>query len=132
MSDSTQYSSTPSSLDPERLLKKHELQKTLKCRALAESQGGELQPLATGAPGSVTESAKKLLQVICSKQDVSDSNYRCYTYDFWVAKTSLTLQKTTASEAVVRSSRASGRQCTALHANNIFPDSIDTHFKVSG
>ena len=68
-----------------------------------------------------------------SKQDASDSNYRRYTYDFWVTKTSLTLQKAAASEEVVRSSRASGQQeSAALHANSVFPDSTDTQFEMNG
>ena len=53
-SDAHQYSSTPSSLDPQRLLKKRESQKVSKYRAVAQSKGGELEPLVTGTSGSVT------------------------------------------------------------------------------
>ena len=102
VSDSAQYSSTPSSLGPERLLKKRELQKAVKYHVPAESQGGELERFAIGASGNVTNSTKKLLYVTRSKQDVSDSKYHRCACHFWVAKTSLTLQKTVASEGVVR------------------------------
>ena len=49
VSPSHYYCSTPSSLDPERLLKKREAQKTSKYRTLAEAQGGEFDPLAVGS-----------------------------------------------------------------------------------
>ena len=46
--------------------------------------------------------------------------------------TSLTHQKTVASEVVVPSAKASGRQYTGTYASNSFPDSADTHFDMSG
>ena len=62
MSQSFQHSSTPTSLHPDRLFKKHELQKVTQYRALAESLGGELEPLAIGALGDITSSAKNFFK----------------------------------------------------------------------
>ena len=100
--------------------------------ALAESQGGEFDPLDTGKSGGITSSAKKHLQLTCSKQGATDSSFHCYTYELWMAKTSLSLQKSVASEVVARSKKASGRQCTGSLPRDTFPDSVDTHFEVSG
>ena len=58
VSHSHHYCSTPTSLDPERLLKKRETQKASECRTLAESQGGEFDPLVIGTHGSITISNK--------------------------------------------------------------------------
>ena len=71
---------------------------------LSESQqGGDFSPLVTGTSDHITSSAKKVLQTICSRQDASDSAPTCHTYEFWMTKISLSLQKSVASEATVRS-----------------------------
>ena len=68
----------------------------------------------------------------CSNKDVTNPKlYRC-VYDFWMAKISLTLQKAVASEVVTRSAKVSGRQYTGTYTSNSFPDSVDTHFDMSG
>ena len=106
-------------------------QETSKYRTLVESQGGELDPLAVGTHGSTTSSTKKLLQVACSNRGATDPKLYRFVYDYWVAKTSLTLQKTTASEVVTRSAKVSGLQYSGSYASSSFPDSVDTHFDMS-
>ena len=69
-----QYLSTPSSLDSQRLLKKREAQKVSKYGDLVQSKGGSFEPIVIGSSGSITTSAKKLLQVICSSRDITDLN----------------------------------------------------------
>ena len=70
VSDSIQYSATPISLDPERLLKKREHHKIKKYRRLVESKGrGTFEPLVIGTAGNVTKPTMKLLRTICSNQD---------------------------------------------------------------
>ena len=132
VSHSYQYSSTPSSLDHQRLLKKRESQKTSKYRTLAHSQGGDFEPLAVGTSGSITTPAKKLLQVVCSSQDSTSPKRHSCACGCWVAKTSLSLHKSAASEVTARSARASGRHYSGSLASSFFPDSADTHFEVSG
>ena len=60
VSQTFQYSSTPASLHPERLLKKRELQKVTKYYALVEAQGGDFSSLVTRTSGYITSSAKKV------------------------------------------------------------------------
>ena len=122
VSQSIPYSSSPMSIDPQRLLKKRESKKTTKYSTLAQSQGGELSPLVTGASGYTTTSAKKVLQVTCTNQDSFDSTSSRYTYEYWVTKISLSLQKSVASEILVRSKRASGRQYTSSSSRETLPD----------
>ena len=132
MSLTHQYSCIPSSLEPERLLKKREAQKASKYRTLAESQGGELDPLAVGAHGSATSSTKKALQEVCSSKDATDPKLCRCACDYWVAKTSLSLQRAVAREALARPVKASGLQYSGFHAASSFPDSVGTHFDMSG
>ena len=103
-----------------------------KYRALVQSQGGELEPLATGASGSTTTSAKTLPQVVYSSQDATDSKLHRSTYDFWLAKISFSLHKATSTEVVVRSAKVSGRQYSGPLANSSTLAPADTHFEVSG
>ena len=113
-------------------LKKREAQKVSKYGDLVQSKGGSFEPPVTGSSGSITTPAKKLLQVVCSSQDTTDPKLsRCY-YDFWLAKTSFSLHKTTATETTVRSAKVNGRQYSGPLANSSFPDSVDIHFEVSG
>ena len=132
MSPSYHYCSTPTSLDPERLLKKRETQKISKYRSLVESRRGELDPLVTGAHGNTTSSSKKLLQVICSSRDSSDPKLSRCVYDYWMIMISFTPHKTVASQVIVQSARASGRQHSGPYATSSFPDSTDTHFDMNG
>ena len=68
----------------------------------------------------------------CSNKDVTDPRlYRC-VYDYWVAKNSLTLQKTVASEVLARSAKVNGRQYSGTYASSSFPDSVDIHFDMNG
>ena len=132
VSQSTPYSPTPTSIDPERLLKKRESKKTTEYRSLAQSQGGDFSPLVTGTSGYTTTSTKKVLQVVCSNQDSTDSSSSRYTCEFWMTKTSLSLQKSAASETLARSKKVSGKQYTSSPSRDTFPDSADIHFQVSG
>jgi len=132
VSDSIQYLATPISLDPERLLKKREIQKIQKYRRLVESNGGSFEPLVIGTSGIVTKQTMKVLRTICSKQDNNDSTVHRYNYDFWMAKISFSLQKTIANEIIIRSSRVNGKQYTTHLANNMFPDSVDIHLEMNG
>ena len=90
--------SSPTFIDPQRLLKKRESQKATKYSSLAQSQGGELSPLVTGTSGYTTSSAKKVLEVICTNQDNFDSTSSRHTYEHWVTRASLSLQKSAARE----------------------------------
>ena len=133
VSDSIQYSATPISLDPERLLKKHEIQKIKKYRRLVESKkGGTFEPLVIGTSGNVTKTTSKLIRTICSKQDDNDSTVHRYNYEFWMARISFSLQKTIANEIIIRSGRVNGKQYTTHYANNMFPDSVDIHLQMNG
>ena len=69
---------------------------------------------------------------MCSSQDASDPKLHRYTYDYWLAEISFPLHKTTATEAVVRSAKVSGRQYSGPFASISSPDTADTHFEVSG
>lgn len=134
VSDSIQYSATPISLDPERLLKKREIQKIQKYRRLVESsKGGTFEPLVIGTSGNVTKTTSKLIRTICSKQDDNDSTvHHRYNYEFWMARISFSLQKTIANEIIIRSGRVNGKQYTTHYANNMFPDSVDIHLQMNG
>ncbi len=133
MSDSIQYSATPISLDPQRLLKKRAIQKIQKYRRLVESKGGSFEPLIIGTAGNTTNETMNLLRTICSNQDNNDSTVHRYKYEYWMAKISFSLHKTIANEIMIRSSRVNGRQYTATHhANNMFPDSVDIHLEMNG
>ena len=55
-----------------------------------------------------------------------------YTYDFWMAKISFSVRKSVASEIVVRSKKASGRHHSSFLSRDTFPDSVGTHFEMSG
>ena len=113
-------------------IKNREVQKSTKYQTLVESKGGDFSPLVTGASGYIANSAKKVLQTICSKQDNINSAHTRYTYDYWVSKISLSLQKSISTETVLRSSRASGKQSPSSSSRDSFPDSSDTHSQVSG
>ncbi len=132
VSDSIQYSATPISLDPERLLKKREIQKIQKYRRLVESNGGSFEPLVIGTSGIVTKQTMKVLRTICSNQDNNESTVHRHNYEFWMAKISFSLQKTIANEIIIRSSRVNGKQYTTHLANNMFPDSVDIHLEMNG
>ena len=119
-------------LDSQRLLKKREAQKVSKCSDFAQSKGGSFEPLVTGSSWSITASAKKLLQVMCSSQDTTDPKLSRCTYDFWLAKISFSLHKTAATEVVEHSAKVSGRQYSGPFASNSFPDPVDTHFEMNG
>ena len=110
----------------------YNLQKVSKYKALVESQGEELSPLVVGASGCVADSAKNTLQVTCSKQDNTDYSSSRYTYEFWMTKVSLSLQKSVASEVLAHSKKTSGRQYTNSPLRDTFPDSLGTHFEVNG
>ena len=132
VSDSIQYSATPISLDPERLLKKREQQKIQKYRRLVESKGGTFEPLVIGTSGNITKTTSKLLRTICSEQDDINSTAHRYKYDYWMARISFSLQKSIANEIIIRSGRVNGKQYTTHHANNMFPDSVDIHLQMNG
>ena len=68
------------------------------------------------------------VQVTCSNQDSSSR----HTYELWVTKTSLSLQKSVSSEVLVRSRKVNGKQYTSFPSRGTFPDSVNTHFEVSG
>ena len=132
VSQSTQYSPSPSSLSPERPLKERETQKATKYSTLVESQGGDFSPLVTGTSGYVASPAKKLLRVAYSSQDARDYGSSRYSCEFWMTKISLSLQKSVASEILVRSKKANGRLYTSFLSRGTFPDSLGTHPEVSG
>ena len=132
VSQSRPYSASPVSLHPERLLKNCEVQKSNKYQALAESKGGDFSPLVVGTSGYITSSAKKALQIICSKQDNSNSAHTRYTYDYRMSKISFSLQKSVSTEIILRPSRASGSQSSSSSSRDNFPDSVDTHGQMSG
>ena len=102
-----------------------------KYQALVESKGGDFSPLVVGASGYIASSATKVLQTTCSSLDSSSSAHTRYTYDYWVSKASLSLQKSVSTEAIVRSSRASGRHSSSS-SRDTFPDSVDIHNQMSG
>ena len=129
VSKSIVYSNDPVSVDPLRLLKKRELQKTNKYSTLVQSQGGEFSPLVIGTSGNITASTKKVLQVICSSQDITNPQF---TYDYWMTKSSFSLHKSTATEIITRSLLHNRRQFSALTSRETFPDSVDTHLQMSG
>ena len=89
----------------------------------------EFEPLVIGASGSITTTAKKLLQVICCGQDDPASRASRCSYEFWLAKISFSLHKSLASEVIVRSSKVNGRQ---FSASSSFPDSVDIHLEMNG
>ena len=95
-------------------------------------QGGDFSPLVIGTSGYITASAKKLLQVVCSKQDSSDYSSSRLTYEYWMTKISFSLQKSVASEILVRSKKVNRKQYTTFPSRGTFPDSVDIHFEVNG
>ena len=106
-----------------------ESHKIKKYSTLVQSQGGEFSPLVTGTSGSTTTSTKKILQVVCTNQDNADPRF---TYEYWMAKISLSLQKSAANEIQVRSKAANGKQYSTSTLRETFPDSADIHLQMNG
>jgi hypothetical protein len=129
VSKSIVYSNDPLSVDPLRLLKKRELQKTNKYSTLVQSQGGEFSPLVIGTSGSITASTKRVLQVICSSQDITSPQF---SYDYWMTKISFSLHKSIATEIISRSLLHNRRQFSPLNPREAFKDSVDIHLEMNG
>jgi len=132
VSPTQSYIQTPSALDPERLLKKREIQKINKYRPFVVSKGGEFDPLVIGTSGNITSTTKKLLQVMCSPRDSSNSKLSRCVSDYWMNMISFTLHKTIASQIIIQSTKFNGRHSLSPYAASSFPDSTDIHFDMNG
>ena len=88
--------------------------------------------ISYGSNGNITNSTKKLLQVICSNRDITDPKlYRC-VYNYWMTMISFTLHKTIASRIIVQSTKFNGRHISSPFAASSFPDPTDIHFDMNG